>query len=104
MRPQNGRKEVKRRPRKIKGCFSTLFGFKSEEKTNVPETSISITGQFVKERYTPITERYDLSSSVLGRGASAEVVIGTHNVTKRQYAVKIIDATKSDILWRCFHQ
>ncbi len=43
-----------------------------------------------------ISSIYHLKSSKLGRGSSAEVVIGLHVKTRRKYAIKIIDTTRHD--------
>ena len=64
------------------------------------ETFRSIPGMLVKEYTSPISAVYSLSTKVLGRGASAEVVLSTHIVTNRQYAIKVIDTTRNDIVWR----
>ena len=53
-------------------------------------SSFSITGGLVREKETPISS-YDLSKTVLGKGASAEVLIGTYIKSRRQYAIKVID-------------
>lgn len=36
----------------------------------------------------------------LGSGSSAEVVVGEHLITKRKYAIKIVELTKKEIAWR----
>lgn len=63
-------------------------------------SALSITGNLVKELKTPITKNYIVSDKVLGRGSSAEVVIGVHTVTQRRYAIKIIDISRKEIAWR----
>ena len=63
-------------------------------------SSFSITGGLVREKETPISNTYDLSKTVLGKGASAEVLIGTHIKSRRQYAIKVIDVARPDIQWR----
>jgi len=67
---------------------------KSEDK------SLSMSGNLVKDYSSPITDTYSITTNLLGRGSSAEVVIGVHNVTQRRYAVKIIDISKRDVAWR----
>ncbi|RYG68714.1 hypothetical protein EON64_04560 [archaeon] len=62
--------------------------------------AFSISGNLVRELYVPITNYYTITSSLLGRGSSAEVVIGRHIRTKRRYAIKIIDTSKKEIIWR----
>ena len=54
----------------------------------------------MKEKTNPISNNYEVSRVILGRGASAEVVIGVNLFTQRQYAIKVVDATKHDVAWR----
>lgn len=70
------------------------------ENVKVQEKSLSLIGGLVKEKFSPIYNSYDLSSVVIGRGASGEVIVGKSKLTQRDYAVKIIDSTKKDVEWR----
>ena len=72
----------------------------NNESKNIPEKSKSIIGGFVKEKTNPISNNNEVSRVILGRGASAEVVIGVNLFTQRQYAIKVVDATKHDVAWR----
>jgi len=60
----------------------------------------SLNGNLVKEHHSQITEHYDVTNILLGRGSSAEVFIGKHLKTHRRYAVKIIDYARRDVAWR----
>jgi serine/threonine protein kinase len=64
------------------------------------EKSFAISGGLVKEKFTSILESYVLGTKILGRGASAEVILGINNNTNREYAVKRIDIKKDGIAWR----
>ena len=65
------------------------------------QTAHSMSGNLVKDlENVLITRDYELSKIVLGRGSSAEVVVGTHHFTRRKYAIKVIDTSKRDIAWR----
>ena len=57
-----------------------------------------LTGGLVREKVTPISNTYEVSKTVLGRGASAEVVIGTHIISRRQYAVKVRVENKKKLI------
>ncbi len=71
------------------------------EASAIDEEYWSITGNLVKEfNDVPITKNYQIQSVLLGRGASAHVVVGVHNKTQRRYAVKIIDTSAKNIAWR----
>ena len=65
-----------------------------------PHTAFSLGGNLVRDATTPIEESYHLTPSVLGHGSSAQVVVGEHIVTKRRYAVKIIELTRKEVAWR----
>lgn len=67
---------------------------------NTDKSALSMSGNLVKDFSTPISDNYDITTNLLGRGSSAEVVIGVHNVTLRRYAVKIIDVSRRDVAWR----
>ena len=61
----------------------------------------SVGGNLVREEtIVPITDVYIASKVVLGRGSSAQVVVGENIKTKRRYAIKIIDNTKKEVLLR----
>jgi len=64
------------------------------------EKSVSITGGLVKEKFSSIAASYELGTKILGKGASAEVVVGVELRTKREYAVKKIDMKKEGVAWR----
>ena len=48
----------------------------------------------------PITDYYDFQDHLLGRGSSAEVVIGASKRYQRRYAVKLVDMRKASAAWR----
>lgn len=62
----------------------------------------TIAGNMVKELGSeyPITDYYDFQDHLLGRGSSAEVVIGTSKRYQRRYAVKLVDMRKASAAWR----
>lgn len=63
---------------------------------HITNKSSSMSGNLVVEKKdVPITHVYYLSKNRLGRGSSAEVVIGTHIQTRRKYAIKIIDVSST---------
>lgn len=98
----------------IVGCFLLLVIYKlyrvtyhrkvkptRSVKTVKRKAAFSVGGNLVKEYTTiPITEHYEIAKTLLGKGSSAEVVIATHHKTQRRYAVKIIDISNPEIIWR----
>ena len=62
----------------------------------------TIAGNMVKEMGSefPITDYYDFQDHLLGRGSSAEVVIGASKRYQRRYAVKLVDMRKASAAWR----
>jgi serine/threonine protein kinase len=64
------------------------------------KAAFSVGGNLVKESIIPITHFYNVSKTLLGRGSSAEVVVGEHLKTKRRYAIKIIDISRKEVVWR----
>lgn len=48
----------------------------------------------IEQKDVPITDTYHISKTKLGKGSSAEVVIGTHLKSHRKYAIKIIDTSR----------
>jgi calcium-dependent protein kinase len=80
-------------------------GCKKQEKRITPPlenryASFSLGGNLVRELTSPITDCYDVSKTLLGRGSSAEVLIGESLKTHRRYAIKIIDISKKEVTWR----
>jgi calcium-dependent protein kinase len=57
-------------------------------------------GNLVQECAVPITDRYHVTKTLLGRGSSAEVVVGEHLRTNRRFAIKIIDISRKEVVWR----
>lgn len=62
--------------------------------------SFFMSGNLVSEYSIPITTNYHLKDSILGRGSSAEVVIGIHHISRRRYAIKVIDVSGKNIDWK----
>jgi serine/threonine protein kinase len=71
-----------------------------QSSTEVRKASFSISGNLVVESNGFILENYRLTKTLLGRGASAEVFVGENIHNNHRYAVKIIDLSRKDILWR----
>ncbi len=95
----------------IGGILSILLGYRlycklflRKNKVLPPvesrQAAFSVGGNLVRELTTPITDTYSVTKSLLGRGSSAEVIIGTHLKNKRRYAIKIIDTSRKEIVWR----
>jgi calcium-dependent protein kinase len=77
--------------------------WKQKRKNDAEElrkSAFSVSGNLVKESTSPITDCYRVTKTLLGRGSSAEVVVGEHSRTKRRYAIKIIDISKKEVVWR----
>ena len=67
----------------------------NQKKVHVLNRSTTMSGNLVVEKKdVPISTIYHLSRRKLGRGSSAEVIVGTHIQTRRKYAIKIIDVSK----------
>jgi serine/threonine protein kinase len=65
------------------------------------KAAFSVGGNLVREvNNVPITDVYQVSKTLLGRGSSAEVIIGEHMKNRRRYAIKIIDNTRKEVMWR----
>lgn len=62
--------------------------------------AFTLTGNLANEFTFPITEIYSVSTLLLGRGSSADVVIGQHKRQQRRYAIKMIDTSRKEIIWR----
>lgn len=60
----------------------------------------SVSGNFVKDTTDKIENVYEVTDSLLGRGGSAEVVIGIKKSTRRRYAIKIINISRPEVAWR----
>ncbi len=83
-------------------CFFNIFFKNNKSKFQLDDstTALSMSGNLVRDLTIPITKNYDLDKAVIGRGSSAQVVIGTGIVTGRKYAIKKIDISRKDIAWR----
>ena len=91
----------RRRQRKLISHLKRTMMRRSEDGSKFASSSaFSLSGNLVKEHTTPIESYYELTNLLLGRGSSAEVVIGKNLKTLRRYAVKIIDSSRRDIAWR----
>lgn len=95
----------------IGGLLSLLLAYRlyyqlfRRKKRPVPplenrHAAFSVGGNLVRELTIPITDTYAMNKTLLGRGSSAEVVIGEHMKNKRRYAIKIIDISKKEVVWR----
>jgi hypothetical protein len=68
---------------------------------SIEDRVAALSGNLVREvTNIPINEVYTASKILLGRGSSAQVIVGEHNQTKRRYAIKVIDSTKRDVIQR----
>lgn len=78
-----------------------FYYLKKAAKVHIVEpASFVVSGNLVKEREDKIIQTYEVTESLLGRGSSAEVVIGINIRTRRRYAIKIIDVSRKYIAWR----
>jgi serine/threonine protein kinase len=64
------------------------------------KAAFAISGNLVVEYTSPITDNYRLTKTLLGRGASAEVFVGENINNNHRYAIKVIDMSRKDVLWR----
>lgn len=84
--------------------FGCLPSWKSAPRKKIDpddrKHAFSLGGNLVKELTVPITDYYDVSRTLLGRGSSAEVVIGEHLKSGHRFAIKIIDITRKSVIWR----
>lgn len=64
--------------------------------------AFTMSGNLVKDfgPNVPITQHYEVTNTLLGRGGSAEVVIGVNLRTHRHYAIKVISSTRKEVAWR----
>jgi calcium-dependent protein kinase len=64
------------------------------------KAAFSLGGNFVEDLSVPIETKYHVTSTVLGSGSSAQVVVGENIKTNRKYAIKVIDLSKHEVAWR----
>jgi serine/threonine protein kinase len=66
------------------------------------KSSSAISGNLVKEYsfVINILDHYRLSRILLGRGSSAEVFVGEQIRNRHRYAIKVIDLTRKEVIWR----
>jgi calcium-dependent protein kinase len=64
------------------------------------KAAFSLGGNFVDDLVVPIETKYEVTTTVLGSGSSAQVVIGENKKTRRKYAIKVIDLARHEVAWR----